>query len=396
MDTTIQLSYYQYLKDFVEQNLTLLRTNRVYIFGAGYRGCNLLQLLHMFQISDIVFVDNDSKKQGLKIEDCPIISFSQANQYSGKHIFLCPVENGVPILDQLKESGRTEGKDYFNLDFHATDYLQVIEELRRPVSEYSLLLGSCCLSSCILGDHFTPALGETLKKELLPLDFKACALPGFDPVMDFYIIRFLGSIQKELPRVLVIDTTLSSLSPYDVFMLDIDNYRQHILLLKQLSVLMPFDIELQEYLELLKHRMKHSMYRSNLTAAVSSDSSLKQIYKLKYTYNLRENTPSVVYTTKILEQMNRKNIPVVIIFHPIDYQRGERICGKSFPEMYASSVRRFEKFVDRYSYTIIDASFIATSEYFVPSSLTPDTNPILNINGQKLFIDKLKSQIGMK
>ena len=396
MDTTIQPSYYQYLKDFVEQNLTLLRTNRVYIFGAGYRGCNLLQLLHLFQISDIVFVDNDAKKQGLKIEGCPIISFSQASLYSGKHIFLCPVENGVQILNQLKESGRAEGKDYFNLDFQTTDYLQVIEELQRPAPDYSILLGCCRLSSCILGDYLAPPLGEVLREKLYNMTYKVCALPGVDPIMDFYMILSAANLHKKLPLAVVMDLTLSSISPYEALMLETQNYRQHILFLEQFADIIPQDTEIKEYLETLCHRMERSQRRQKLKGTDQSNDSLRQVYKLKYQYNLREDNPSVICLQKILKKMNRENIPVTIIFHPIDYQRGERILGPDFSTQYASNVQKFKSFLEGYQYAFIDATFIAASEYFVPPTLTPDINPILNVNGRKLLIAKLKSQVDMQ
>jgi len=81
-----------------------------------------------------------------------------------------------------------------------------------------------------------------------------------------------------------------------------------------------------------------------------------------------------------------------LLFPPVDYQRGESICGKEFTEKYAGVVKQLISFLDGHSYRWIDASFIASSDFFVPPSSSPDINPFLNAEGQKLLAAFLERQ----
>ena len=88
--------------------------------------------------------------------------------------------------------------------------------------------------------------------------------------------------------------------------------------------------------------------------------------------------------------MEEMKVPVVLVFPPIDYQRGEYLFGDGFKKQYIETRERYMSFLKGYAYQEIDASFIATSEYFVPPTNKPDINPFLNIKGQEKFWKHLK------
>lgn len=389
---TLQKSYYQFLASFVKAHINILRCSRIFIFGAGTRGCNLLRILNSFHLSDIYFVDNNVNKQGAQLDGYTVLSFAGASQYMQKSIYLCPVEHGEAILEQLKNSGREENIDYFNLDFFFTDYLELIEEIKMPAQSYCLLLGCCTLSSYILTDHFSSSLGEVLKKNLFSITCKLCALPGFSPSIYYYAIQTYLNVQKRQPKLILIVMEQSSLSPYKPIMMGTQNYQQHVQFLDQLAAMMPGNEELEEYLNTVEERLKRSKSENNPIKAENTLEAQKRVYKLKYLYQLRETDESVIYTRRILKLMKEKAVPVFLLFPPIDYQRGKRVFGKDFVERYSATVEQFKSFLSGLKYHSIDASFIATSEYFVPPTPTPDVNPFLNEKGQKLLEDFLKGQ----
>ena len=94
MNIVIQESYYHFLDNFIRKHLDLLSKSRVMIFGAGTRGINVLWMLKYNKIKNIYFVDNNQKKQGEEIEGIDIISFEKAQTYTGRTVYLCPVEKG--------------------------------------------------------------------------------------------------------------------------------------------------------------------------------------------------------------------------------------------------------------------------------------------------------------
>ena len=106
MDVMIWKSYYLFLKDFFEKNIDELRNSRVFIYGAGTRGHILVLMLKSLGCEDVFFVDNSIEKQGTELEGKSVLSFDEANKFTGKHIFLCPIDNNAPILQQLADTGR--------------------------------------------------------------------------------------------------------------------------------------------------------------------------------------------------------------------------------------------------------------------------------------------------
>lgn len=374
----------------------MLKKVRIFIFGAGIRGGNLLRILKLYHINNIVFVDNNPQKQGGFIEEHPVISFAEADSYLGKHIFLCQTENNGDILKQIALTGRRENVDYYNLDFQFSDYLDVIEEIKCPTHNYSFVFGNCTLSSSILGSKFSPSLGELLQQQLFSKDCKLCALPGLSSAIYYLIINTSFKIHGILPRFVFLTMELSCFSPYTPLMLGKQNYLQHKLFVEQLKQLAPFDSEVSDYFKIMEDRLLRSMTANNPVKVRYSEHSRRRVYNLKYNYAIQEDNESVIYTKKILTAMNKKKVPVILYFPPVDYMLGKTVCGEDFPIKYASIISRIKSFLVEFSYSYVDASFIAKSDCFVQQVNSPDINPWLNEKGQKKVLNFLIEQESMQ
>lgn len=399
MDTVIQKSYYLFLKDFVEKHLDLLTNRRVYIFGAGPRGCNLLQLLRMFQISDLYFVDNNPKKQGKRLDGCIILSFPEADSYRGSCCFLCPVEGGQQILEQLKEAGYRKNVDYFNLDTQFTDYLNLIEEFKNPPNDnrYSIAFGCCILAASILGSKFVPSLGERLRDQLFGREAcKMFALPGLSAPMYYHITDAALQLYGKKPNFIfaLVETTLFS-RHHPLFMGKMV-YSQHKLFLEQLIDAVPPSDTLLAYYHCIAGRLKNCSAANNPSKSFNIEKALQTVYRLEYNFDpddINENNECVVYLRKLLELARDKNIPVILFFPPVDYLTGERVLGPDFTPRYEFILQKIKSMLKGYPFSCIDASFIAASDHFVQySHYNPDINPILNEKGQNLILELLSQQ----
>lgn len=387
MDTTIQKSYYCYLESFIKKHLDTLRNVRVFIFGAGIRGCNLVRLLKIYGVENVFFVDNNREKHGTVIEECCVLDFENADAYTGKSVFLCPIEKGESILQQLASTGRKENVDYYNLDFQFTDYADLIEEIKSPAEEYAWIFGCCILSSYILGEKMGQSLGEMLREKFSGVKCKVGSLPGFYSAIYYYMINALTGMN--IPKFVLISMEISSLSPYAPIMMGTQNYEQHRLFIEKLKKISPKQEEILKYQQTVEERLERSKRERTETGEYSDDANRK-VYKLKYLYKPREDDESLVYMEKILTQMNEMNVPVILVFPPIDYQRGEKLFGDGFKKQYMDTKERYMSFLKGYIYQEIDASFIATSECFVPPTNKPDINPFLNLKGQEKLWEHMK------
>lgn len=395
MDKVIQKSHYQFLENFIKSHMNRLLTERVYIFGAGVRGCNLLTLLRQFKIPDIKFVDNNPKKQGKKIEECPVISFEEADKYKGKKVFLCQIEYGSEIIEQLKKNGKIENVDYFNLDFDFTDYRDVIEELKSPVEKYAVLLGNCVFSSYILGEGVTKSLGENLKDKFYKGKCKLISLPGLSSPIYYFSLLALKKTQSKVPNLIFLSMEMSCISPYAPMLLGKQVYMQHVNFVEQLQTILEPDSEVETHLHLLNHRLQQSLKGKKILKADSLEENRRTVYELKYQYEIDDQNENIVYTKKILEFASENNIPVILFFPPVDYLLAENICGKQFLSRYRTNIRNMQSMLQSYEFEYIDASTLVKSDGFVQQITSPDINPWLNKKGQDIVMEFLDRNLSI-
>lgn len=381
----IDKSYYNFLFDFIQSNNRLLMNSKVIIFGAGIRGYNLMRILELSKITNIAFVDNDPQKQGEKINGYCIYSFDEVINVNCKSVFLCPVEKGAQIFEQLEQAGFKKNIDYFNLDNKLTDYIETIEEFKRPVKDYIIFFGSCELSSFLLSDTFDVSLAERLKQHSLPEKCKVFALPGMTQRMHYNMINALLKNSPK-PKLAVLMLEMSLVSPHAHLMLEPQYYTLHSKLIESLIDIYELDDEINEYAKIINNRLERSLGRGGLSSSPNLEDEIKRKIKLTYNYEIRGSNESVIYLIKTLELLKENNIPAIITFPPINYQLGENLCGSDFSRNYANIIKKLLTFLTAYDYDVIDASFAADSSNFI-EQLNSTNLVILNTKGQSNFID---------
>lgn len=393
MDIIVQKSYYYFVKTFIEDHNEILSNRRIIIYGAGTQGCCLFKILKKFGYNNIFFADNDPKKWNKKIDDHVIVSPKSVKVCKGEDIFLCPSENNGSIINELKSSGLEENVDFFNLHYILSDYKDIIKNLNESKDDYSLLMMGCSASPLILSDNGeASALGDIIKEKIFDNSTKLYTLRGISMRLYYQLICIEIQKTKKYPKFLVMYYQINTASSDALKSFTPSMYMQIQSLCDQLLLLAPNDKELQEYKKINDELLLCSKQRAVEIKNNTTASTIKDIYELKYNYTVDENDESIVYAKKILNIMNRNNVPVVILIPPVDFMTAKEVCDENFFIMYKELKEKINYYLREFKYEYIDLSFIANTDCFVKDSFKVDVNHILNIKGQNLFIDFIKKQ----
>lgn len=114
-----QIRYHEeYLFEYIgeqEQDVNLLKSEKeIVIFGAGYRGKQILDMFVQFGIKERVraFLDNDYKKINSKIDNIPVYHPRDISKYKDTIIVLA-LKNITTVLNQIEELGLKKIHYYF-------------------------------------------------------------------------------------------------------------------------------------------------------------------------------------------------------------------------------------------------------------------------------------------
>lgn len=391
MKSFIAKSYFNSISDFLCHNKSKLSESVIFIFGAGTRGTDLLSILKNHDFNNIIFVDNDPNKQGTKVCDCNVISFEESRNIIGKKIYLSPSENNNAILKQLNDAGLQDNVDFFDLKIKFDDYKEVIERIKDQKESSIVLIGDCASADYVVGDGIvSDPLLEVMEKNLFCNDCKAYTFDGIDPILAYYILKADHKLSKVSPKKCTIIAGVYSLSPNYCRMLGKTNWTQIKSFIEELLQIFPGDEEILSYHEKICKFLNQSVKMKAAPKNYDNNDKKARLYKLKYNYSIREFDESIVYLKKIIKYMNDNDIEATLLFPPVNFEVGEQLCGAEFKVKYTAILDNVHSFLKEYKYNTIDASFIASSEYFV---FTPqDVEPVLSGEGQRLLLDYLREQ----
>lgn len=92
-----------------------IKGREMYIWGAGFNGVRFCVLFEKCKMKIQGFIDNNIKKHGLLIEQCPIYRFSEVSK-ERSFILVCVRDSNKEIQDSLKEAGYVYEKDFLLLE----------------------------------------------------------------------------------------------------------------------------------------------------------------------------------------------------------------------------------------------------------------------------------------
>lgn len=360
---------YNYILQKVEEIREYLIGKRIAIFGAGIRGCCLLKLLENKGFRDIIFVDNNPEKQNNLIYGYDIVSFDTA-KLEKFQVFLVAPEEAESICRQLNEAGLEENKDWFS--FSVSAYQQYIEEYKRPLNDYLLVMGDCAFTHVALEDHNFDSLGMMIRNQVGAERCKVLNMHGMGQQAYYHIVKSLIA-RGEKPSAFLLVLMIETMAPKVPIM----PRTQHPALIRALVEACEHpDPAFASYANLAQERFD----RFQLEAFASFDDKTSQknekLYmQINYLFRYRETTEGVDYLKKSIRMMNEEGIPVVLYVPPVNYWQGEALFGENFKTVYETNFKKLYGTLDQdgLRYEVADASYLLDLDDFAAPNTIDET-----------------------
>lgn len=381
---------YQHFQSEVDRLADILVVNRIVVFGAGIRGCCLLEILEKKGFVNIVFCDNNPEKQGNLINHYDILSLEAVLDYSNDQVFLIAPENSQSMSEQLNHAGLKEDQDWFSFDISVYD--AYIAEYHRTASNPLLVMGDCAFSHISLNDENTDPLGNMIKAQLGSERCKVLAMHGIGHQANYHIINALLD-QGERPSSVLLLTVLEVLTSKAHIM----PRTQHPTLIQNLANTVKNPREsFIDYAKLTEERFNRfqveSFALSTNTSKSADDTSEKLFMKMNYLFKLREETEGVVYLKKIIRLFNELDIPITLYIPPVNYEQGARYFSSDFKTQYEANFGKLFQYLDNddLKYSVIDASYLLNDIDFAAANTIDETSNYIGRKKQLSFLSRFE------
>lgn len=381
---------YNYFLHKIEAIKDILKDKRIAIFGAGIRGCCLLKILEQKGLRDIIFVDNNTEKQGNLIYDYDIVSFETALNDDREQIFLVSPEGGHKIYEQLREAGLQESIDWFS--FSVSAYDNYIEEYQRPLSDHLLVMGDCAFTHIALNDQNFESLGAMIRNKAGADRCKVLDMHGMGQQAYYHIAHSLLE-RGEKPSVFLLLLMIETMAPKVPIM----PRTQHPQLIKSLvNISKSTNTEFSEYAELAQKRFERFQVEAFASFEDKTNQEKEKLYmQVNYLFKFRESTEGVLYLKRTIKMMNAESVPVILYVPPVNYFQGERLFGADFKKDYEMNFKKLYETLDSENlrYGVADASYLLDWEDFAAPNTIDET---CNYNGRIKLLQYLSGFVSLK
>lgn len=380
---------YRTFKELFLKFKDCINSKKIYIFGAGIRGCMLLKFCEKLSIEIAGFIDNDINKKDGVVYDKDIYSWDDIKNNDNKYIIVS-VENYKGIENQLIESGLKYAEDFFFIP--SVLYDAFLKAFFSDSNKY-LFMGDCIFSSVGINDINTCSLGEMLYKEM-GNDVKILGVHGM-PIRTFYhILRMQLKCQLIPQNVLLVVNTVMFFGKKNQL-----PRAQHTPLLREIKKGLPFeDEEFNNYIELTDERMSRlntdSFVTGNKKSLFYNNSNVvKMKMKQNYMYKIKKENEGVIFLGKIADLCKENNLNFYPIFPPINYMHGMELFGDDFKKNCDNNLDELKEMLVDYKSKFIDMSYILEQDDFASSDTI---NEITNYKGREKEMEYILKKINYK
>lgn len=373
--------YHCFLKK-IECVKELLQGKRIVIFGAGIRGCCLLKILEGFGFQDIVFVDNNTEKQNNRINQYDILPFEEV-QGTENQVFLVTPEGAYKIYEQLNAAGLKEDRDW--ISFSVSAYQQYIQEYKRPIQDYLLVMGDCAFTHIALEDENFDSLGTMIRNRVGAQRCKVLDMHGMGQQAYYHIAKSLIE-RGERPEAFLLLLMIETMAPKVPIM----PRTQHPELIRELVNLSENpNSEFAAYADLARERFDRFQVEAFASFDDKTSQKNEKLYmQVNYLFRYRETTEGVVYLKKTIHMMNEACIPVVLYVPPVNCWQGEKLFGPEFKTDYESNFKKLYASLDQEGlrYQVVDASYLLELADFAAPNTIDET---CKFSGRKKIMEYL-------
>lgn len=348
----------------------VLKDKKIIIFGAGIRGCCILNILQKQGYKNIVFCDNNIEKQGAVINSFDIISFKDAIDNKENKVFFISPENAGNMKKQLVQVGLKENTDWFSFEFSSYD--NYIKEYQRPVDNHLLAMGDCAFTHVALEDKNTDSIGGLIRNKVGSEHCKVLDMHGMGQQAYYHIAHSLIN-SGERPKVFLLLLMIETMAAKVPIM----PRTQHSPLIKSLVNVSGNTLQdFRDYADLTEERFNRFQVESFVSLEDKLNQETEKLYmEINYLFKFRENTEGVIYLKKTIKMMNDADIPVLLYIPPVNFYQGEQLFGADFKERYHSNFEKLYTVLDKedLKYEIADASYLLNIEDFAAPNTIDET-----------------------
>lgn len=364
----------------IERIMDALVDKQIAIFGAGIRGCCLLKILEDKGFQRIIFVDNNTEKQGNLIYDYDIVSLETALEKQQDQVFLISPEGAHKICNQLNELGLQENKDWYS--FSVSAYDDYLCEYQRPLQDYLLVMGDCAFTHIALDDENFDSLGVMIRNHVGTDQCRVLDMHGMGQQAYYHIARSLLD-RGEKPAAFLLLLMIETMAPKVPIM----PRTQHPQLIQSLvEITKSANAEFVEYAELTQKRFERFQVEAFASFEDKTNQEKEKLYmEMNYLFKFRETTEGVSYLKKTIKMMNDEGIPVVLYVPPVNYVQGTRLFGTDFKKRYEINFVKLYEALDKekLNYSVVDASYLLDVGDFAAPNTIDET---CNYKGRKKII----------
>lgn len=373
----ISEEYYNKFRKIVEENAEYYVKKQLVIFGAGIMGIQFSYVLEQCGRSEFIFCDNDKKKQGKTIRGRSIISPEQLRGQAGSYFIFLAMENNLACIEQIEEMGYCKNTEWCRLINQAE--IKLVKDFISKEDAEVLILADCFATSISFSDKTKESLASILDKES---HIKVLSMNGL--YMRFYYILLLMSLEK-MPfirkAVILLDL---SIFHGKYHLLPSNQHREVLNRLYEISGIATEESRL--FMAAIENREKNINMGYTASPDRSDDLSMEKIeqgkkahLKLNCMYELKEDTESVVYLDKLLQECRERKIECHCIVLPVNYEIAEDYFGKDFYIKYEKIRDGIKKHIEEGGGLFLDLSYILGKEDFIS---VRSTNEGIRENGR--------------
>lgn len=370
-----------------------LSDQKLYLFGGGIRGTEFGVFAQRKGITDYLYIDNNTEKQGGHIDGHLIVPPEQAvsEAKSGQAIILIATENDEDIIAQLKESGLSENDTFYTA--RNLEYENYVKEFLRPGRCDVIIMGDCLFSGISLMDQDTRNLSDMLKEKIGKNHCKVLYMHGMG-IRSYYHIFKLYTENFETPTGQCIEIMINFETLTGVqHLLPRSQHSRLFHLLQDHVKRVPEDFK--EYVKVTDSRSENLSTEifhktKNLTAEQERTIQNRNYLRLNYMYQLNKDTEGLEYFKKFAQYAREREIKVIPFIPPVNYELGEMYFGKVFWEKYESNLKIVKNLTNELGLDLLDFSHTLSADFFAERDTTDES---VNEKGRRLLAEALYERI---
>ncbi|MBE6091611.1 MAG: hypothetical protein E7201_00300 [Selenomonas ruminantium] len=370
--TTMCKYDYLALQKFAEKNDNVLREKQIVIFGSGIRGTSFSIQFRRLGYDGFIFTDNNQSKVGGFINDFPIVSYEEIKKRRDQTVVIISVEGGFAIIEQLKNDGFVENKNFFYIESHL--YENYVQAFCDDTPCKTLIMGDCGLTDLSIADTDFENAGEKLQRALGEGTTKVLAIHAMGMRAYYNIAQaHINHVQK--PDTILLMTNLETFTGKQNLL----PRSQHAPLMRQLAeALGSKDEGMNQYAVLTQERfsnytMDYFTSSDEAMGSMSMDKNNKIVIKLNYMYRMDPENECVVYLKKFMAMCAENDIRLLLFIPPANYQYATSLWGDRFTASYEENTAFLKKVALEGNVPLLDLSYLLPSAQFADVSTIDET-----------------------